>query len=478
MKKVPIILTLLLSIITVLSSNSQESKKVNVEHIIQDLKAKNILYSLDQAGIPFKKGEYIIKLRGAKYDKSKEQTIVEEFYKAMETVNVPKPDCRTVTTTIVPCDCSDFTYILIKVICPPNGPSQDDVVVNQPAVVKPGGGGLIEEINPNYFIYDSRLGASRLDRNLNYSRSNPYQGYIRSRMKIIPQNPIGKALNSKTVLIGLVDSGVDITNPDIVPYIANTAPLTPFYNNDRNGYDFVEHLSNLGYNRSNIFDYYGHGTHIAQNMIELLNRDFKKNDIRILPVKVIDGKGYSTVFSASCGLIYAMKKGAKIINASWYTIYSNRQSEGMPFLETAIQKSNNEGVMIVTCSGNEGQEIGTNDFLVYPAVYNQTYDNVFTVNADLDNTGGVHLLSNRGLDYIDLTADGTTPVKIGTATYSGWGTSYATGLVSLGAAVIKFQNPSYNYLQIRDKLLTIPYSDHATLPVQNRNNKHYMHSLN
>jgi subtilisin family serine protease len=120
-------------------------------------------------------------------------------------------------------------------------------------------------------------------------------------------------------------------------------------------------------------------------------------------------------------------------------------------LANAIGRARTFGHIFVAAAGNSGANNDTANF--YPANYITTYDNMVTV-AAVDRNGNLASFSNYGATRVTLGAPGvsilsTTPNNT-YSTYSG--TSMATPQVSGALAVLKDQNPSWNYTQLINKL--------------------------
>jgi len=213
------------------------------------------------------------------------------------------------------------------------------------------------------------------------------------------------SIGSSLVTIAILDSGVDLTHPDLAEKIVP-------------GYDFV--------NKDSIpQDDFGHGTHVAGIAAAVTNNNFGVAGVsweaRIMPLKVLDstGSGYSS--DSAQAIIWAADHGAKVINMSFGTI-----SPSSAMLD-AINYAYSMGVTMVAASGNEGI-----NGILFPAKYNH----VIAVGAtDITNNRGS--FSNYGSE-LDLVAPG---VNIYSTIMSGGiglktGTSMATPFVSGLAALL------------------------------------------
>lgn len=242
---------------------------------------------------------------------------------------------------------------------------------------------------------------------------------------------------SDSVVVAVLDSGVDTSHPDLSPNILRDAQGKLV------GYDFLQ-------NDANPNDDNGHGTHVAGTLGARGNNQRGVvgvcHQVKIMPVKFLNAQGNGNVSNAIKCIDFAVSKGAHILNNSWGGGgYSQLLAE-------AILRARNAGVLFVAAAGNDSND---NDVLpTYPANYNQIFDNVISVGATtaLDTPAG---FSNRGALTVDLAAPGEnilSTYKNGTyATLSG--TSMATPHVSGAAALLKARFPALSYLQIKTRLL-------------------------
>lgn len=168
---------------------------------------------------------------------------------------------------------------------------------------------------------------------------------------------------------------------------------------------------------------WGHGTMVA-GLVHLVAPTAK-----IMPVKVFDANGGSSLSLIIQGIYYAVDSGAQVINMSFSMTGSSQA------LKKAIDYANSRRVILVAAAGNEGRSI-----TVYPAGYN----NVIAVGAT-DNNNNRAAFSNFG-PLVDLAAPGAGVIS----TYpmgkyaAGWGTSFSSPLVAGAAALFVQLDPNIN----------------------------------
>ena len=187
-------------------------------------------------------------------------------------------------------------------------------------------------------------------------------------------------INKKRPVIAILDTGVDITHPDLVDNIW-TKPGT----DDVHGYDFIN-------NTTEIRDYNMHGTHVAGIAAACNNETGivgANPQALIMPVIVMQSDGTGDVATIARGLDYAVENGATVINLS---LGFNANSN---VLRQALEKAYQTAVL-VAAAGNNGRGIYIECFNGRP-MYPAAYEFVLGVQA-MDETGCRAIWSNFDCD--------------------------------------------------------------------------------
>lgn len=308
------------------------------------------------------------------------------------------------------------------------------------------------------------------------------QDYLPTDPNLIYQNYFGtinaksswsnELLYNKEVVVAVLDSGVDLSHPDLVDNLwVNTAEIPDDgIDNDNNsyiddvvGWDFLDSDNNPRPDLDEGYDFtaINHGTVIAgiiaatANDAGILGLAPKA---KIMPLKILDAKGSGNTLVLSQAINYAVENGADIINLSLVgKSFDNN-------LKQAIVNAYAQGVMIVAASGNEtniGQDLDLTPS--YPVCDFDEVNRVLGV-AALDQDKVLANFSNYGEKCIDVSAPG---VNIYSTMYhddndtnfanyyrGGWsGTSVAAPMVSATLALLKMQYPDWQVINYYNLIL-------------------------
>ncbi|MBQ9677927.1 MAG: S8 family serine peptidase [Prevotella sp.] len=205
----------------------------------------------------------------------------------------------------------------------------------------------VEFAEPNYKLYlmDAHIADS-------YA-GNPYntqQWYLDAYgVKELWSKPI---INPARPVIAILDTGVDLTHPDLKDNLwTNTAEAEgeSNYDNDGNGFAGDIHGWDFINNTPNIRDNNMHGTHVAgiaaasNNNIGIVGAN---PQALIMAVSVMQSDGTGDVATIVKGIDYAVQNGATVLNLSLGT-YANSRA-----LRQALERAYHSAV-IVAAAGND-----------------------------------------------------------------------------------------------------------------------------
>lgn len=288
------------------------------------------------------------------------------------------------------------------------------------------------------------------------------------------------AKGSPTVTVAVLDSGVDLSHPDLADRIWKNENEIPGDGIDNDGNGFVDDMQGWdfvdGDNDANPVlrgEGFAEGEHHGTLVAGVIGAAGNNGEgvagaswnVRIMPLRVLDSAGFGSTLSVRDAIEYATANGAQIINISFSgPNYSQ-------LLADALWEAHQAGVVVVAAAGNEGdteQGGNMNQFPSYPACYRGPNNEAIVIAvASVDRQDHVSSFSNYGSNCISLSAPGesfyTTQIyrpvleNYQTPYGDGWfGSSMSAPLVSGVAALLVSMLPDATPAQIRSLLV-----DHA-----------------
>ncbi len=225
---------------------------------------------------------------------------------------------------------------------------------------------------------------------------------------------------ARAVTVGVIDTGIEKTHPDLAGRIAP------------GGYNFL-------LNSSDVYDINGHGTGVAGviaaetgNGAGIAGVTGRLN-VKILPLQAANYKGSAYVSDVIRAIDYAIEKRVDVLNLSMGSgSFSDIENE-------AVQRAVQSGIVVVASAGNEG----TQEFF-YPA----SYDNVISVGS-VARSLAISRFSNHN-DRVDLVAPGEDIYSTGlNSSYVSYGgTSFAAPMAAGIASAIKAIDPALTPAEI------------------------------
>jgi subtilisin family serine protease len=259
------------------------------------------------------------------------------------------------------------------------------------------------------------------------------------------------------IIIAILDTGVDVTHEDLRDNLwSNPRETANNVDDDGNGCtddvhgcNFAEKNPGCGETQTppnvDISDNNGHGTFVAGVAAARGNNGEGVIGVApyatIMPVKVLDCQGSGTALSATQGLLYAAKNGAKVINLSF-----GADEDSQTLSQAIAQVHDLYGAVIVAAAGNSGA-----GKVSFPARDSR----VIAVSAsDHSDEGSKASFSNWGPE-VSVTVPGvdifsTVPQKAcghdwtctdGQPYAPGTGTSFSAPLVAGAAALVLSREP-------------------------------------
>jgi len=156
------------------------------------------------------------------------------------------------------------------------------------------------------------------------------------------------------VPVAVLDSGLDLSNPDLAGSVWTNPDevVDNGLDDDGNGFaDDVHGADTVGWD-GDPSDGLGHGTAVASVIAARGDNGFGLSGMawnaRLIPVKVVHDDGWATTATMIAGLRYALDEGARIVNMS---LNGSAPSQA---LDEAIQQAQARGVLVVTSAGNDG----------------------------------------------------------------------------------------------------------------------------
>lgn len=174
-------------------------------------------------------------------------------------------------------------------------------------------------------------------------------------------------MGSDAVLVAVLDSGIDLTHPDLQSRI-----WTNLFETDGNGVDddndgCVDDAHGCSFVTAStsdpscpppspgaVEDLNGHGTFVSGIIAAQGNNGLgvvgAAPGVTILPVKILDCTGGGTAAEAAQAVLYAARLGARVANISF-----GADGESLTLANAIREAANRYGVVIVAATGNAGE---------------------------------------------------------------------------------------------------------------------------
>jgi subtilisin family serine protease len=310
--------------------------------------------------------------------------------------------------------------------------------------------------NPNLaFAEPDYLGnATDVSTSPSYSPNDPLYGVQWGLAKIDIETAWTETEGSPTVIIAIIDSGIDLTHVDLADHLWVNPGEIPGngLDDDNNGFIDDVHGWNFVSNTNDVSDDNGHGTLVSGVAAAIANNGQGVAGVcphcTILPVKAMQASGVANYSAIASAIRYAADKGAKVINLSLGG-YANSNT-----LSNAINYAISKGAVLVAGAGN--------DHLTQP-FYPAAYDSVLAV-AGTKNDDTKESFSNYGT-WVDVSAPAYAirTTALGGDWANGSGTSMASPFAAGLAGLLLAQHPDWDQALVRSQII------HTTDPIDSLN---------
>jgi subtilisin family serine protease len=272
---------------------------------------------------------------------------------------------------------------------------------------------------------------------------------------------------SRSVIVAVLDTGVDVTHPELAASIWTNPGEIPGngLDDDNDGHVDDVHGWDFADDDADVSDAVNpHGTLVA-GLITGTKTGLAPG-VTLMPLKIFSDSFSDPNFEqvASDAILFALAHGAQIIQISW-----ELSGPPGPVLSAAFGAAYTQGALVVVAAGNDGINLTIDP--VYPAAVPLL--NVIGVSGTDRYDRPVDLpglfVTNFGVTWCELAA----PTEKNPTTYPGGGsllftgTSAAAPLVSAAAALAWSANPQLTAIEVRDAIVLgavrIPALDGKTL---------------
>ncbi len=261
----------------------------------------------------------------------------------------------------------------------------------------------------------------------------------------------------RPVTVALIDTGVDISHPELSGSIWLNEDEIPGDGIDNDGNGYVDDYYGWNFYNDNAAVFSGkeddHGTHSAGTIAAARNSEgiagiCDPAYVKIMVLKTLGTEaGIGTAGNVSRAIRYAEANGAQICNLSFGTVH---------YSEELYRTMKESGMLFVVAAGNgdqtgNGIDIGSSP--VYPASFD--LENIIAV-ANLQFDGQLDPASNYSAVHVDLAAPGSyilSTVSGGGVNYMS-GTSMAAPMVTGAAAMMASYDPSLGAMDLKSRILS------------------------
>jgi subtilisin family serine protease len=276
---------------------------------------------------------------------------------------------------------------------------------------------------------------------------------------------------SDNIVAAIIDTGVDLSHPDLRPNAWKNPGEVAGNNIDDDGNGYVDDVNgwNFAADSNRTFEDFSidrHGTHVAGTLGAAADDEHigvvgVAWHVKLMSLKFIgrqsDGRVAGTSSDAVKAINYAIdmkRRGVnlRVINASWAGDSNSKA------LRKAIDKAGQEGILFVCAAGNGGDDNSQDDVdegSVFPAGWAADSSSVLSVTT-ITASGAVPTWANYGHTGVSVAAPGTDILS--TLPGGGYGidsgTSMSTPHVAGIAVLLWAQNPSLSPAEVKARIIS------------------------
>jgi len=329
---------------------------------------------------------------------------------------------------------------------------------------------IIEYIEPNYIIELDEIIPNDPDFYQLWGLHNTGQQGGLTDADIDAPEAWDVTTSSSSVVVAIVDTGIDWKHEDLVDNIWNNLgedadgdgqilewngsqwqfDSGDINNIDDDGNGYVDDFVGWDFrnNDNNPFDDHSHGTHVAGTVGANGNNNIGMSgvswDVKLAALKFLSASGSGSTSDAISCIEYAVDNGIPISNNSWGGgSFSNA-------LYDMIEYANQNNHLFIAAAGNNSNN--NDDILYYPSSYD--LDNIISV-ASTDRHDNLSYFSNYGIFNVDIGAPGSSIFS--TTPNNNYaiknGTSMATPHIAGAASLVWGLHPDKSHLDIKDAIL-------------------------
>ena len=332
----------------------------------------------------------------------------------------------------------------------------------------------VEYAEPNYLLRPSETVPNDEFFNLMWGLANNGSNAGAAGADIAATRVWDITQGSQDVVVAVVDTGADLTHPDLAPnaWVNAGEVAANGVDDDHNG--FVDDINGWNFfsNNNRVFENSfddRHGTHVSGTIGAAGNNGIGVAGVawrvKLMSVKFIgmrDGDLEGTTADAIKAINYVTAQrnrgiNLRAINASW------GGADKSQALRNAIAAAGQAGILFVTAAGNGGDD-GIGDDVDqkpdYPSAWSKEVSSIISV-AALDRTDRLPSYSNYGHETVDVAAPGGvcncsngiySTLPGGTYGYA-FGTSMLTPHVTGIAALLWSVDGSLTPAQVKDRIV-------------------------